>query len=151
MCTIPTSFTDRWLDLDGDGYLTEADISSCFPEIGVSVPPADERGAARTVLYAMDSRDRGLGQVTFKVNVSAWSESSFNGSVGFGGNVSFRNNDDPSCFKDTSVASKSLEGLRIDRHRYNSATPAEPGKTHRSNVLHRRSGDYYISYYGACH
>lgn len=69
MCTVLFFFTDRRLDLDGDGYLTEADIASCFPEIGISVSPADEREAARIVLYAMDSRNRRLGQATFKVIV----------------------------------------------------------------------------------
>lgn len=32
---------DRRLDLDGDGYLTEGDLTACLPEIGVDV---DSRG-----------------------------------------------------------------------------------------------------------
>lgn len=55
--------TTRRLDLDGDGFLTEADLVACLPEIGVSA----DRRAAQTLLKAMDSRERGLGQATFKV------------------------------------------------------------------------------------
>ncbi|CBJ27722.1 hypothetical protein Esi_0083_0058 [Ectocarpus siliculosus] len=54
---------DRWLDVDGDGFLTEGDLAACLPEIGVYVTGRD---AARTLLSAMDSRQRGLGQATFK-------------------------------------------------------------------------------------
>ncbi|CAM9921910.1 unnamed protein product [Ectocarpus sp. 4 AP-2014] len=54
---------DRRLDVDGDGFLTEGDLTACLPEIGVHVTGRD---AARTLLSAMDSRQRGLGQATFK-------------------------------------------------------------------------------------
>eukprot|EP00903_Cladosiphon_okamuranus_P019202 g17658.t2 len=54
---------DRRLDLDGDGYLTEGDLIACLPEIGVDV---ESRGTPRALLVAMDSRDRGLGQATFR-------------------------------------------------------------------------------------
>ncbi|CAM9599986.1 unnamed protein product [Scytosiphon promiscuus] len=55
---------DRRLDIDGDGFLTEGDLVSCLPEIGVDVH--DASGAARALLAAMDRRERGLGQATFK-------------------------------------------------------------------------------------
>lgn len=58
----------RRLDLDGDGYLTEGDLAVCLPEIGID---ADRQGA-RALLAAMDSRDRGLGQATFKVAMIPW-------------------------------------------------------------------------------
>ncbi|CAB1102374.1 unnamed protein product [Ectocarpus sp. CCAP 1310/34] len=54
---------DRRLDVDGDGFLTEGDLAACLPEIGVHVTGRD---AARTLLSAMDFRQRGLGQATFK-------------------------------------------------------------------------------------
>eukprot|EP00752_Nemacystus_decipiens_P018631 g16705.t1 len=54
---------DRRLDLDGDGFLTEGDLTACLPEIGVDV---DSRGSSRALLCAMDSRRRGLGQATFR-------------------------------------------------------------------------------------
>ncbi|CAM9306993.1 unnamed protein product [Ectocarpus fasciculatus] len=54
---------DRRLDVDGDGFLTEGDLATCLPEIGVDLKGRD---AARTLLSAMDSRQRGLGQATFK-------------------------------------------------------------------------------------
>lgn len=55
---------DRRLDVDGDGFLTLGDLVACLPEIGVDVH--DQAAAARTLLVAMDRRERGLGQATFK-------------------------------------------------------------------------------------
>ena len=41
---------DRRLDLDGDGYLTEGDLTACLPEIGVDV---DSRGKADVELASI--------------------------------------------------------------------------------------------------
>ncbi|CAM9628129.1 unnamed protein product, partial [Choristocarpus tenellus] len=53
---------DRFLDVDGDGFLTKADLETCLPDLGMR----GSKEFARVVLQNMDARNRGLGQATFK-------------------------------------------------------------------------------------
>jgi Ca2+-binding EF-hand superfamily protein len=56
---------DRYLDTDGDGFITVQDLGAALPELGVTRlgTSAQELSA---LLTAMDSRHRSLGQVSFK-------------------------------------------------------------------------------------
>eukprot|EP00953_Heterococcus_sp_UTEX-ZZ885_P040494 20689-Heterococcus_DN1.PRE.1 len=56
---------DRYLDTDGDGFITVQDLGAALPELGVTHlgTSAQELSA---LLTAMDSRHRSLGQISFK-------------------------------------------------------------------------------------
>jgi Ca2+-binding EF-hand superfamily protein len=56
---------DRYLDTDGDGFITVQDLGAALPELGVTRlgTSAQELSA---LLCAMDSRHRSLGQISFK-------------------------------------------------------------------------------------